>query len=314
MMNHPNVVRLIDFYDEPSQYLIAMEYLEGGELFDRIVKKAYYNEKEARDLAQIFLSAVKYMHDRNVVHRDLKPENLLLKSQSDDADVKIADFGFAVVTDGDTLTEQCGTPGYVAPEILGHKKYGKAVDMWSIGVITYILLGGYPPFHDDNQRQLFKKIQAAKYEFHPDFWGGVSDEAKDLISKLLVLDVNARLTVDQALSHAWIRKSDKELAERNLEVNLTELKKYQANKRFKKAANTIIATQKFKNLLGAAKKQQQQQQQDQDGKSGDPNDPGREEAEADKPETIKPETQKQEEVVTQETPRLPEPADHDTMV
>ena len=275
IMNHPNIVRLIDFYDEPSQYLIAMEYLEGGELFDRIVKKAYYNEKEARDLAQIFLSAVKYMHDRNVVHRDLKPENLLLKSQSDDADVKIADFGFATIAEADTLTEQCGTPGYVAPEILGHKKYGKAVDMWSVGVITYILLGGYPPFHDDNQRQLFKKIQAAKYEFHPDFWGGVSDEAKDLISKLLVLDVSARLTVDQALSHAWIRKSDQELAERNLEVNLTELKKYQANKRFKKAANTIIATQKFKNLLGAAKKQQQQQQQqqEQDGKSGDPGDP-----------------------------------------
>ena len=280
-MNHPNIVRLIDFYDEPSQYLIAMEYLEGGELFDRIVKKAYYNEKEARDLAQIFLSAVKYMHDRNVVHRDLKPENLLLKSQSDDADVKIADFGFATIAEADTLTEQCGTPGYVAPEILGHKKYGKAVDMWSVGVITYILLGGYPPFHDDNQRQLFKKIQAAKYEFHPDFWGGVSDEAKDLISKLLVLDVSARLTVDQALSHAWIRKSDQELAERNLEVNLTELKKYQANKRFKKAANTIIATQKFKNLLGAAKKQQQQQQQqqEQDGKSGDPGDPEKVEVE-----------------------------------
>ena len=279
IMNHPNIVRLIDFYDEPSQYLIAMEYLEGGELFDRIVKKAYYNEKEARDLAQIFLSAVKYMHDRNVVHRDLKPENLLLKSQSDDADVKIADFGFATIAEADSLTEQCGTPGYVAPEILGHKKYGKAVDMWSVGVITYILLGGYPPFHDDNQRQLFKKIQAAKYEFHPDFWGGVSDEAKDLISKLLVLDVSARLTVDQALSHAWIRKSDQELAERNLEVNLTELKKYQANKRFKKAANTIIATQKFKNLLGAAKKQQQQQQQEQDGKSGDPGDPEKVEVE-----------------------------------
>ena len=279
IMNHPNIVRLIDFYDEPSQYLIAMEYLEGGELFDRIVKKAYYNEKEARDLAQIFLSAVKYMHDRNVVHRDLKPENLLLKSQSDDADVKIADFGFATIAETDSLTEQCGTPGYVAPEILGHKKYGKAVDMWSVGVITYILLGGYPPFHDDNQRQLFKKIQAAKYEFHPDFWGGVSDEAKDLISKLLVLDVSARLTVDQALSHAWIRKSDQELAERNLEVNLTELKKYQANKRFKKAANTIIATQKFKNLLGAAKKQQQQQQQEQDGKSGDPGDPEKVEVE-----------------------------------
>jgi calcium/calmodulin-dependent protein kinase I len=172
-MQHPHIVHMIDFYDESTQYLIAMEVLEGGELFDRIVKKAFYNEKEARDLVFIMLSAVKYMHDRNVVHRDLKPENLLLKSHSDDAEIKIADFGFAVIASGDTLTEQCGTPGYVAPEILGHRKYGKSVDMWSAGVITYILLGGYPPFHDDNQRNLFKKIQAASYEFHPDFWVAV---------------------------------------------------------------------------------------------------------------------------------------------
>jgi serine/threonine protein kinase len=169
-LTHPNIVHLVSFFDEPTQYLIAMEFLEGGELFDRIVKKAYYNEKEARDLAFIMLSAIKYIHDRNIVHRDLKPENLLLKSQSDDADIKLADFGFAIIAEGDNLTEQCGTPGYVAPEILGHRPYGKSVDMWSVGVIIYILLGGYPPFHDENQRNLFKKIQAAKYEFHPDFW------------------------------------------------------------------------------------------------------------------------------------------------
>ena len=169
-MSHPNIVQLINFYDEPKQYLIVMEYLEGGELFDRIVKKSFYNEKEARDLAFIMLSAVKYMHDLNVVHRDLKPENLLLKSVSDDADVKIADFGFAAYSKGDDLKEQCGTPGYVAPEILARKPYGKAVDMWSVGVITYILLGGYPPFHHENQKELFKIIQKGHFEFHKEYW------------------------------------------------------------------------------------------------------------------------------------------------
>lgn len=141
--------------------------------------QTFYNEKEARDLVFILLSAVKYLHDRNIVHRDLKPENVLLTSKKDDAEIKLADFGFAErVTSMNSLTTQCGTPGYVAPEILKNDKYGKPVDMWSIGVITYILLGGYPPFHDENQRNLFSKIKRGKYEFHAEYWSAVSDEAK----------------------------------------------------------------------------------------------------------------------------------------
>ena len=121
------------------------------ELFDRIVQKSYYNEKEARDLVKILLNSMQYLHVRNIVHRDLKPENLLLANKQDDSNIRLADFGFAkrVIK---PLKTQCGTPGYVAPEILRGDTYGLSVDMWSIGVITYILLGGYPPFHDDNQR------------------------------------------------------------------------------------------------------------------------------------------------------------------
>jgi calcium/calmodulin-dependent protein kinase I len=141
--------------------------VEGGELFDRIVSKSYYNEKEARDVIHTLLTAVKYCHDRDIVHRDLKPENLLLASTTDDAGLKLADFGFAAKAVGNVLRTQCGTPGYVAPEILMDKPHGKAVDMWSIGVICYIVLGGYPPFHDENQKNLFRLIKAAKYEFHP---------------------------------------------------------------------------------------------------------------------------------------------------
>lgn len=158
MLDHPHVLKCFGFFDEPDMFYLPTEIMEGGELFDRIVKKTYYNEKEARDLILILISTIGYCHSKNIVHRDLKPENLLLAGFEDDSHIKLADFGFAIQTDGYvSLKTQCGTPGYVAPEILSTQLYGKSVDMWSIGVITYILLGGYPPFHDDNQKALFKK-------------------------------------------------------------------------------------------------------------------------------------------------------------
>jgi calcium/calmodulin-dependent protein kinase I len=209
-LNHPNITRLFDFFEEEKFYYVVLEYLDGGELFDRIVKKTYYSEKEARDLVFTVLKAIKYCHDQHIVHRDLKPENLLLASKNDDSDIKVADFGFATYAEGLSITSQCGTPGYIAPEILKSKPYGKCclclffldsptfclpfslfnffidtlgkpADMWSFGVILYILLGGYPPFHDDNQRTLFRKICKGDYTFHPDYWSGVSSDAKDLI-------------------------------------------------------------------------------------------------------------------------------------
>mmetsp|Transcript_19750 Transcript_19750/g.19862 ORF Transcript_19750/g.19862 Transcript_19750/m.19862 type:complete len:377 (+) Transcript_19750:111-1241(+) len=245
-LHHPNVVKCYDFFEEEKYFYVIMEILEGGELFDRIVKKTFYNEKDARDLVFILLSAIKYCHDRGIVHRDLKPENLLLKTANDDADIKLADFGFAVRDNGHaSLTTQCGTPGYVAPEILKNDKYGAAVDMWSIGVITYILLGGYPPFQDDNQRALFKKIKKAQYEFHPEYWGAVSDEAKDLISKLLALKPEERLTAEEALKHSWVQRDAKELEARNLNENLDQFKKYVATAKFKAAARAIMALQRM---------------------------------------------------------------------
>lgn len=138
------------------------------------------------------------------MHRDLKPENLLLTSKNDDADVKLADFGFAAKAPTQCLTTQCGTPGYVAPEILKDKPHGRPVDLWSLGVIAYILLGGYPPFHDENQKNLFRLIKAGRYEFHPEYWGGVSEEAKDFIRHLLEVNPDKRYTADQALKHSWV--------------------------------------------------------------------------------------------------------------
>ena len=144
-LQHPNIVKFYDFFDEGGNLYVVLEYLKGGELFARVQKRDHYSEKDARDLVFILLSALKHMHDLGIVHRDLKPENLLMAGESD-ADVKIADFGFATYAQDDTLTETCGSPAYVAPEVLTGGPYGKSADMWSLGVITYILLGGYAPF------------------------------------------------------------------------------------------------------------------------------------------------------------------------
>ena len=135
----------------------------GGELFDRIVEKGSYTEKDAADLIKQVLSAVHYMHESGVVHRDLKPENLLYHSPDEDSKIMISDFGLSKMEDSGIMATACGTPGYVAPEVLAQKPYGKEVDVWSIGVISYILLCGYPPFYDENDANLFAQILKGMY-------------------------------------------------------------------------------------------------------------------------------------------------------
>ena len=249
-LQHVHLIRLYDFFTEPSTYYLVMEQMSGGELFDRIVAKAYYNEKEARDTCKILLEAVGFMHANHVAHRDLKPENLLLHSKDDDSAVKIADFGFAKkVYEECSLTTQCGTPGYVAPEILEGTPYDHRADMWSVGVILYILLGGYPPFIESTQRDLFRKIRRGEYEFHEEYWGTVSSEAKDLISSLLTVKASKRLDATQALENPWIKGDDASLAKKGLDKNLKEFKKFNAKRKFKAAVSTIMAVNKL-NALG----------------------------------------------------------------
>ena len=255
-VKHPNVIHMLAFYEEEEHYYLVMEIMGGGELFDRIVQKSYYNEKDARDLVKILLDAIYYMHERNIVHRDLKPENLLLASMTNDSDIRLADFGFAKrVTKA--LSTQCGTPGYVAPEILKGEKYGLSVDMWSIGVITYILLGGYPPFHDDNQAILYKKIKEGNFEFHPEYWDPVSAEAKNLIKSMLTVDIGDRLTAKDAMNDPWIKMSDESLEAHDLNGALDEIKKFNARRKLKGTIKAVMAMTKMKRLIesltGAAK-------------------------------------------------------------
>jgi len=248
-LKNSHIIRLYDVFKEPQYYFLVTEILEGGELFDRIVSKAYYNEKEARNVCKILFEAIAYCHSKHVAHRDLKPENLLLMSTTDDSEIKIADFGFAKKALSDaSLKTQCGTPGYVAPEILEGVAYGTKADMWSLGVIVYILLGGYPPFVETNQRELFRKIRRGQYEFHDEYWGSVSREAKGLISALLTVSPQKRLSAAGALQNSWVKESDEVLEGKDLGTNLQEFKRYNARRKFKAGVHAVILANKLESL------------------------------------------------------------------
>lgn len=239
-LQNKHIIRLYDVFDEKAYWYLITELMTGGELFDRIVSKAFYNEKEARDVCKILFEAIGFCHSKSVCHRDLKPENLLLQTISNDSDIKIADFGFAKkVLTPNSLTTQCGTPGYVAPEILEGVSYDIQSDMWSLGVIIYIILGGYPPFIEQNQRELFRKIRRGQFEFHEEYWGSVSPDAKDMIKCLLTVQPAQRMTANQALQHKWMLQEDSILAAQDLGTNLSELSKYNVKRKFKAAVNIV---------------------------------------------------------------------------
>jgi len=225
----------------------VMELVTGGELFDRIVAKNSYTEKEAADTIKTLCGALDHMHQQNIVHRDLKPENILYASPADDSPIKLADFGLArVVSSKDMMKTACGTPGYVAPEILNNKGYDSAaVDLWSTGVILYILLCGFPPFYEEELPALFDSILHARYDFPSPWWDTVSDGAKGLVRKLLELDPKKRLTAKQVLTEDWIVNATS--------VALTgaknQLKKYNASRKLRKAALGIIAQQRMERAL-----------------------------------------------------------------
>ncbi|XP_028037801.1 calcium/calmodulin-dependent protein kinase type 1-like isoform X4 [Bombyx mandarina] len=241
VFSHPNIVQLLETYEDKNKVYLVMELVTGGELFDRIVEKGSYTEKDASNLIRQVLEAVDYMHSQGVVHRDLKPENLLYYSTEEDSKIMISDFGLSKIEDSGIMATACGTPGYVAPEVLAQKPYGKAVDVWSIGVISYILLCGYPPFYDENDANLFAQILKGDFEFDSPYWDDISDSAKDFIRHLMCVDVEKRYTCKQALAHPWI--SGNAASNKNIHGTVSEqLKKNFAKSRWKQAyhATTVI--------------------------------------------------------------------------
>jgi len=204
-VHHENIVRLYDLYQIDNKIYLIMELVTGGELFDDIVRRGKYTESDAAKIVQKILLAIDYLHGMGIAHRDLKPENLLLSDKSKNGKVMISDFGLSkIFNDEEVMKTACGTPGYVAPEVLKRQGYGKEVDLWSIGVITYILLCGYPPFYDQNNVELYKQILACRYEFEKPWWDNISEDAKGFIRKLLVLDPAKRYTAKQAVMHPFI--------------------------------------------------------------------------------------------------------------
>ncbi|KAG7292827.1 hypothetical protein NEMBOFW57_002872 [Staphylotrichum longicolle] len=237
-IDHPNIIKLIDFAESRQYYYIILELAPGGELFHQIVRLTYFSEDLSRHVITQVAKALEYLHEeRGVVHRDIKPENILFNpipfipsknpkpKQPGDEDkvdegefikgvgsggigqIKIADFGLSkIVWDNQTMTP-CGTVGYTAPEIVKDERYSKSVDMWAMGCVLYTLLCGFPPFYDESIEVLTEKVAKGQYTFLSPWWDDISKSAQDLISHLLCVDPEKRYTIKEFLAHPWIRES-----------------------------------------------------------------------------------------------------------
>uniref|UniRef100_A0AAQ6A423 Serine/threonine-protein kinase DCLK2 n=1 Tax=Amphiprion ocellaris TaxID=80972 RepID=A0AAQ6A423_AMPOC len=220
-VKHPNIIMLIEEVDTPSDLYLVMELVKGGDLFDAITSSAKYTERDASIMVYNLAGALKYLHSMNIVHRDIKPENLLVFEYPDGTkSLKLGDFGLATVVEGPLYTV-CGTPTYVAPEIIAESGYGLKVDIWAAGVITYILLCGFPPFRSENnlQEDLFDQILLGRLDFPSPYWDNITDSAKELIGKMLQVNVEARYTALDVLSHPWV--TDDVVLENNMKMEVT---------------------------------------------------------------------------------------------
>lgn len=234
---HPNIIELRDVFETPTFIFLVFEICKKGELFDYLTSVISLSEKRTRIFMRQLLQAVDFFHKLNIVHRDLKPENILL---DDNLNIKVSDFGFATVLEkGEELSELCGTPGYLAPEVLAHSMYenvsgyGKEVDMWACGVIMYTLLCGAPPFWHRRQMMMLRAIMNADYTFNTPEWDDITDAPKNLIQQLLVVNPQQRLTAQQALAHPFFCGQ------------VVEDKKFQGKRKFRVGAHCIIFYQRL---------------------------------------------------------------------
>ncbi|XP_074851334.1 calcium/calmodulin-dependent protein kinase type IV isoform X2 [Carettochelys insculpta] len=224
-LSHPNIIKLKEIFETPTEISLVLELVTGGELFDRIVEKGYYSERDAADAVKQILEAVAYLHANGIVHRDLKPENLLYATPAPDAPLKIA------------------------PEILRGCAYGPEVDMWSLGIITYILLCGFEPFYDERGDQyMFKRILNCEYDFVSPWWDDVSLNAKDLVKKLIVFDAKKRLTTFQALQHPWVTGKAANFA--HMDNAQKKLQEFNARRKLKAAVKAVVASTRLGSASG----------------------------------------------------------------
>ncbi|CAE8595997.1 unnamed protein product [Polarella glacialis] len=255
-LDHPNIVKLYEVFQDAKRYYLVMELCTGGELFDRIVEEAEKNssadsgasaafsEQGAATYMQQILGAMSYLHKNHFVHRDIKPENFLLQSMDPKAEIKVIDFGLAkkFLPGAAPMKTKAGTPYYVAPQVL-QGSYDEKCDIWSCGVIAYILLCGYPPFYGDNDDQILRMVKKGDFQFGDQDWKTVSSQAKDMIRKMLTHDPAKRPSAADMLEHPWIGQSA-EVLQGTVSADLgRKLKTFHSTSRMKKVALTLIAQQ-----------------------------------------------------------------------
>ncbi|KAJ6134866.1 hypothetical protein N7512_000026 [Penicillium capsulatum] len=251
-LQHPHIVSFVDWFESKDKFYIVTQLATGGELFDRICDYGKFTEKDASQTIRQVLDAVNYLHRRNIVHRDLKPENLLYLTRASDSQLVLADFGIAKMLENpsEVLTSMAGSFGYAAPEVMLKQGHGKAVDMWSLGVITYTLLCGYSPFRAENLTDLIEECRAGRIIFHERYWKDVSQDAKDFILTLLQPDPSKRVTSEEALTHLWL--TGESASDRDL---LPEIRAYIARARLRRGIEIV----KLANRIEALKMHEEEE-------------------------------------------------------
>lgn len=242
-VQHHNVVALKDVFECRSEVVLILEIVRGGELFDFIAEKENLPENEAIEFMKQILDGLNFMHSKNIAHFDLKPENIMLSDkESPNPNIKLIDFGLAHrFYPGEEYRSSSGTPQYIAPEVINYQPLSTAADMWSIGVITYILLSGLSPFQEMTNAETLRNILALNYQFDPQYFSTTSSMAKDFIQKLLVKDPSERVTAEECLLHPWIKPiTRKQVANRNRSsINMKSFKKFNARRKWKMSYNMV---------------------------------------------------------------------------
>jgi serine/threonine protein kinase len=254
----PHIIRLFDVFNDSNETHMIFEETKGGNILSRIVEKDVYTEREARQVCRVALMALNYCHRKKVAHRDIKPENFILIDEGDDMSVKLVDFAFAKkVTHLNCLKTLCGTPQYVAPEIISNKGqgYDYRCDIWSLGVLAYLLLGGYPPF-EGILDSLAKEITHGYYEFHEEYWSEISDEAKLMIRSMLLVNPVERASASEALSCSWMEVEEEQLIVRDLTGAQESIRKtIQPTSKVKMAVTAMINQNKLMSIASMFNKE-----------------------------------------------------------
>nr|XP_046172031.1 death-associated protein kinase 2-like isoform X1 [Oncorhynchus gorbuscha] len=261
-LQHANVMALRDVFESRAEVVLIVELISGGELFDFIAEKESLSEEEAIEFLKQILKGVGFMHTKNIAHFDLKPENIMLADKMmPHPHIKIIDFGLAHrLKQGEEYRSLSGTPQYIAPEVINYEPLSEAADMWSIGVITYILLSGLSPFQGDNDEETLKNIVGMIYEFEEIYFTQTSAMAKDFIEKLLVKDPIERMTANECLVHPWIKPLTRKQATNRSRssINMKSFKKFNAKRKWKMSFNMVWACNRLFRLQLQCKSRSQE--------------------------------------------------------